>query len=195
MNEDISGCVLTPTDRDFRYWSSQHSLSPSTGDAVKNADIVLLPYEGFGGYDGPLYPVGTEELFLSLRETAPTGMRIELAVEDEDYKEVAIHGDIVRIAEFLVTYVAAPAAAILVAEYLKRYLGSRFSRTEVRASMTVDQGGGDERSAVRISYEGPAATFESSLKAALGTLKGGKKRNRRPAARRSLPSRVPKSGQ
>jgi addiction module HigA family antidote len=169
-------CVCTETDSGFRYWSSLPSLTGEIRKAVRQADIVLVPYEGFRNYQGPVFPVGTEELFQIIREQVPTGMEVELAIEDADYKELALHSDIVTIADFLVKYLAAPVAVALITAYLKKRLGGRFSSTQVRASMIVDHSKGDTRQAMRISYEGSATAFERSVKEALTTLAGQQQR-------------------
>jgi len=167
---DESTGAWIPTQSDFVYWSSLLSLSTELRQSIQQADIVLVPQPGFGDYTGPLFPVRTEELFRHLRQNVPAGLKVELAVEDADYKELALHADIVRIATVLVKWLTAPLAIDLIKDYLKGHLGKRFKSAEVRFTMIVDQSDGRNKKAGQISYEGPADTFESLLKHALDSL-------------------------
>ena len=81
-----SNCTWTRTDSGFSFWSTQGSLTDELRESFRQADIVLVPEPGFGDYTGPLFPVNTGEFFRYLREKAPAGVKVELAVEDSDYK-------------------------------------------------------------------------------------------------------------
>ena len=165
-------CSYAEVQTGFQYWSSAESLSRETQLAVQKSDIVLVPEEGFGDYGRPLFHKGTDDLFQFLRANAPSGMNVELAVEDADYKELSLHGDIVNIATVLVTLLAAPVAVGLIVEYLKNRLGSRLGKTEVRASMILDQGDGPNSKTLRMRYEGPANAFEKTMHDALSVISG-----------------------
>jgi uncharacterized protein (DUF4415 family) len=151
----------------FQHWSSSESLSPETRMAIQRSDIVLVPAEGFGEYVEPVFPKGTDELFQFLCAKAPSGMKVELATEDADYKELALHSDIVYIATVLVRLLAAPVAVGLIVEHLRKRLGSRLGKTEVRVSMILDQSDGSNGKSLRMSYEGPANAFEKTMREAL----------------------------
>jgi predicted DNA binding CopG/RHH family protein len=160
-------CSCTEVETGFRYWSDVGSLSDETRAAVGRSDIVLVPAEGYGDYAGPVFPVGTNELFQFLRSKAPSGMGVELATEDTNYAELALHGDIFYLATVLVTLLGAPVATGLIVEYLKKRLGSRLDNTEVRASMILDCRDGKT---IKLSYEGPARTFERTIKETLSSI-------------------------
>ena len=158
------------TELDFQYWSTSRPLSDDLRISISNADVLLVPQEDFRDYEGPVFPVLTHELFYHLRERVPPGTVVELAVDDADYKELALHADVVRIATVVVKYVLAPVIAILLADYLRTLLGYRFGSAEVRASIIVDQSDPRGRKATQISYEGPAGTFENTVKGAIKNL-------------------------
>jgi hypothetical protein len=164
---------IESTSADLRYWAGQPGLTAETRHSIEKADILVVPQEGFRNHTGPIFPVGTEAFLQSLRQQAPADIHIDIAIEDTDYRELAIHADLLTVADVVVKYVVAPIAVTLLTEYLKRRLGSRFRNDEVRVGLTVDQTDGETRRAVRISYEGPAQTFETAFKEAL-TVLGGK---------------------
>jgi len=163
-------CSYVEVQNGFQYWSNAGSLSPQTQAAIKTSDIVLVPAEGFVGYVGPLFPKGTDDLFHFLRTNAPSYTKVELAAEDEDYKELALHAETVYIATVLVRLLVAPVALGLIVEYLKNRFGSRLGKTEVRASMILDQTNASNTKTLRLSYEGPAIAFEDTMREALSTI-------------------------
>jgi predicted DNA binding CopG/RHH family protein len=163
-------CSYSEVQTGFDYWSNAESLSIETQRAIQKSHIVLVPSEGFGEYVGPLFPKGTDELFQFLRSNAPSEIRMELAAEDKDYKELALHADIVYVATVLARDVVAPAAVGLIVKYLKNRLGSRLRKTEVRASLILDQTEGPDSKTVRLTYEGPAIEFEETMREALSSI-------------------------
>jgi hypothetical protein len=157
---------ITPDDDTARK-KAMGRLSTETRAAVESAGLVLVPDDGFRDHTGPVFPQRTMEFLQYLRENAPTGTKVEIAVEDSDYNEVAVHADLVRIATVFVEYVAAPIAMSLIAAYLKDWLGSRHSNAEVRATIVVNRKDGTTEHAVQINYEGPATTFEATIAQAI----------------------------
>ena len=107
-------CSYAEVQTGFQYWSNAESLSRETQMAIQRSDIVLVPAEGFLDYVGPVFPKGTDALFQFLCTNAPSGMKVELAAEDADYKELALHADTVYIATVLVSLLVAPVAVGLI---------------------------------------------------------------------------------
>jgi predicted DNA binding CopG/RHH family protein len=177
LPEDLSEslgnlCSLTEIESGFEYWSRKKYLSEETRTAIGKSDIVLVPAEGYGDYAGPVFPVGTNELFQFLRSNVPSRMSVELATEDVNYAELALHGDVLYVANILVTVLGAPVATELIVEYLRKHLGSRLDDTEVRASMILDRSNGPDSKTIRISYEGPARAFEKTMHEAMSYISG-----------------------
>jgi predicted DNA binding CopG/RHH family protein len=166
-------CSYAEVQTSFQYWSNAESLTVETQMAIQRSDIVLVPAAGFGDYTEPVFPKGTDELFQFLCANAPSGIKVELAAEDEDYKELALHADVVYIATVLVRLVVAPLAIGLIVEHLKNRLGSRLGKTEVRASMILDQTDGPNSKTLKLSYEGPAIAFEKTMREALSSVVSG----------------------
>lgn len=161
MEKISKGFIATEeTLLDFEHWSTTELLPKEIRDSIRGAELVLLPDDGFRDYSGPVFPVGTEELFQFLRDRLENRSAVEIAVEDANYKEVALHSEILRLAVVLVRKIAAQATIGLIVDYLKKRLGSRFKNAEVRSTMVIDLNTPTVRKALRVSYEGPADTFE-----------------------------------
>lgn len=171
MNDAANPTIASnPTERTLQYWSSLDSLSAEAQRALQQASIVIVPQDGFREHTGPVFPTGTIELFRLLRERSPQTTSVEIAIDDSEYKELTLHYDLVTLAGIVAEYVLAPVVTGLLVDYLKRRLGDRFSKSEVEASMTVDQSDGSNHRAWEIKYKGPAQTFESTVGKAIEAL-------------------------
>jgi len=152
-----------PEKANFDYWSQHPSLKLTTQQALREADILIIPNEGFRNNPDLIFPVGTEELFQSLREKAPKDIKVDIAIEDHDYKELALHFDEICIADFLVKNFIAPFLVNFIAGYLLLRLGSRLNKASVRCAIVVEQNGKN----VRFSYDGPATLYEATMRETL----------------------------
>jgi hypothetical protein len=132
---------------------------------VRAASIVLVPEDGFRDFAGPVFPEGTINFLTFLRDH--TQSPVEILIDDPDYAEVAIHFDILRLATMIVEEVVAPIVLSVIAAYMKDWLGSRMSRTEVRAKLLVHHKDDTKEQTIQYSYEGPADKFEQTVANAL----------------------------
>jgi hypothetical protein len=112
-------------------------------------------------------------LFHYLRANLPSGSESELAIEDQDFRELSLHADILTIATCVVKYAAVPLLVKLLGDWIAKRLGNRANTSEVRASLVVVQAEGTQSKSIQISYEGPASTFESTVKGALDKVPSG----------------------
>jgi hypothetical protein len=96
------------TNKDFGYWSAVDWMAESSRAAVLGASVVVVPIEGYREYSGPVFPVGTAEFFQFLKDTIPSGTLVEIAVDDADFKELAVHADVFTIATILLRDVVVP---------------------------------------------------------------------------------------
>lgn len=161
---------ISPTIRGTEYWASREFLSQRTRDALRHAAIVLVPHENYREQVAAVFPNGTTELFRILKERSPEGMKVEIAVEESEYREIALHYDVVRLPTILIDWVVAPILAAWLVEYLMRKLGSRFEKAEVEASLIVEQECTDGRKAFQLDYKGPASAFEKTIKGDLAKM-------------------------
>jgi hypothetical protein len=169
----LVGMRIEPVSTNFKYWSSLETLSGNLRASIRESGIVLVPNEGFGEYRGRVFPVQTDEFWHYLRSQVPQGVNVQLAAEDADYKELALHGDIVRLAKVLVRNTTALLLPELIGRYLKKRLANRFETASLIASVIVDRGKGTN-DALQLSYEGPASAFETTLTKAIRRLAAAK---------------------
>lgn len=157
---------LTTDPRTSAYWSERPFVSGATRTSLTEAEVLLVPWEDFRDTKGPLFPAGTSELFQFLKDRAPD-THIEVCADDAEYKELALHGDIIFLGTILMQYIVAPVFVALLAEFIKKQLPFGVEKAEVRAHLLIEQGTGEHRRVVRVDYEGPAAKFELSMPTAI----------------------------
>lgn len=151
--------VAESKDQNRPYWISRPYLTDDVKASIERAAVVILPREGFRDYQGPVFPVGTEEIFHLLKTGLPAGSFAEIATNDDDYHELALHSATLILGAFLVTSIVAPLVVNLLSDYVNRRCSSDEKAT-VRFEMKVEDGAGRTAS---ISYDGPAKQFGASV--------------------------------
>ena len=162
---------IEETTEGLDHWLSRPYLLDEVRRSLASAKVLLVPQEGFRGRDVRVFPVGTEEFFNQLREKLPHDLGVEIAINDDDYKEVALHSALLIIGSVVVasvTLVGLPVLVNVVSEYINRRLYSDKDKMDarVRWELTVVDGS----RAVKISYEGPAIEFQSDMQRAISEL-------------------------
>ncbi len=145
------------TNRDRDFWVSRPDLNEETRQSLRAADILIVPegddYQGEGIY----FPEGTIEFYhYLLAENAA----VEVAANDDDFKEVARHFDLVILGGFVVTSVVLPLFVNLLSKHLENRLLNP-EKSAIRIALTVQNSDG---SAKHLNYEGPVNEFESQIK-------------------------------
>jgi|SRR5581483_7235245 len=164
MNEPSETARITTDSRGRAYWASR-PYALAVAEEVKHADIVILPQEREKDGGEPAFPVGTEELLLFLRDSLPNGTTVDVAVVEDEYRELALHGALLIVGAFLTTAIAVPILVNVVSEYIKKKIW-RESSDQVRVKILVERRPGDLET-VAIEYEGPSKAFAEAMTGAL----------------------------
>lgn len=164
----MSKVHLEETTQDWDYWLSRPYLSAKVRQSLALSKVLLVPQEGFRGRDVQLFPVGTEDLFNHLKEKLPTDVPVEIAIDDAEYKEAALHSALLILGSVVVggaTLVVIPVVVNVVSEYINRRLFNEKDRQEttVRWELTVIDG----TRATKLTYEGPAVDFPAEMQQAI----------------------------
>lgn len=155
------GWIINDSEETFSTWISRGFLSDDLRKQLLEADILIVPIEGFGNLTVPVFPVKTEELFHFLKKNLPQDLEVDICIEDNDYKELALHSDLIILAGFVVTQVNLPVLINLVSSYIYQKISQSKSKN-IKTSILVNEAGKSKE----ISYEGPADDFGKILKEA-----------------------------
>lgn len=111
----------TESSDNFETWLNKPFVSQELRESLSSTSILILPTEGFRDHDLPLFPIKTGDLFAFLKAEAPEGYSVEVCVNEEEYKEIALHSDYKRFGNFLVKEVALPVLIGLLILYVDRH--------------------------------------------------------------------------
>lgn len=144
----------------FKNVYQSPNLSPELMEKIKTADILLLPYADFRGYQNTLFPEQTYQFFTHLmKEAENQGLSVDIAISDEDYKEIELHCDVVNIADILIQWVLFPVVTGLISSYLSNLLKQRKKKMKANVKITVEKNG----KAKTVSFEGDIESFERAM--------------------------------
>lgn len=130
----------------------------SNVNAVRRADVLVLPWHEVLEEEGPIYPQGTADLFKFL---ANAGLgSVELPVSEPDYVELAMHGKAWRLPTLLLSAVVVPIFVNLISNRLDEFLPGFEPDDTVHFEMIVER---PNSPCVTIKYEGPAARFPQTM--------------------------------
>jgi len=155
-------------DESFEFWASQPFIATDTRNAILKSNVLIVPLLEFRSLKAPVFPVCTEELFQFIKEKVPPEVKVEICIEEKDYRELALHGAMLIVGSFLVTSLVAPLMANVIGEYIKRRIfDQKDDKADVRVELTVVEPHGK---ALKFNYEGPASDFQKSIGAALESI-------------------------
>ncbi len=171
----VSHASIEQTDKGFAYWLARPFLTEDTRAKLQKAEAILIPREGFRDQEIPVFPVRTEEMFQFVRDELAGKLNVDIAIEDSEYKELALHSALLIIGGFVVTALAAPLVVNVVSEYLNRRLfnapGSDPDKTVVRFELTIEDRVGDATRRMQVKYDGPASQFQNTMQSIVANQK------------------------
>jgi len=138
------------TSHHRRYWASRPSISDSTANSIRLADVILAPWESRGG-NIDTFPTGTKDIFLALR-TALGADRVTIAVERENYVELALHADELRWPAMIINTLFLGTLAAVLAAQIDHALNAPSPPTTLELSLTLENQSGK---CIAIEYKGP----------------------------------------
>lgn len=166
----MSSVEIKATDENREYWLNRPYLSETVRENIGRSDLFLVPHEHFRENYPQLFPTGTEEFLVHIRESFPEHS-VEIAIDDKEYKELALHSATVILAGMVVfvsTEFVVPVLVSVVSDYISSLLDRKSCREsdKVRWDLTLIDG---ERS-IKVAYDGPASSFASDMQKSIDSL-------------------------
>ena len=159
------------TDQGLDYWASRPYLKEATRERLRQAEVILLPREGFQGKDLLTFPVRTEEFYGFLKRELGEDHPVDLAIEEEDYQELALHGALYDLGLLFVGGAFAGLVSIIT-DYINRRAEGKKEEATVRVQLIVQEEIEGVTRSVKLSYDGSADEFQSSMQAAIQNTPG-----------------------
>jgi len=142
------------------YWADRPFLSDPIRKAVAEAQVVLAPAEGFKDWDGPLFPTGTEEFYHFLKEQAPPEVPVEIAIDDTDYRELALCDYLTILVTLVVAPIYVSVMAGLILEYIRRRVPQEDAGQRFKLDLIISDAPGKGR---RMSFEGTREDLQVAM--------------------------------
>lgn len=158
----VNDLVVTGSDVNFQEIYSKPYFPKNLEKDLKNANLLLLPYEGFKTTTDPVFPEQTMEFYKFMKDFDSNDLIGDICISDEDYAELELHADLITLASMIVTMAVLPVAINLVSSYLDRKIQERNHKTDLKVKVNITVVDGDKSKS--ISYEGDANKFEETLK-------------------------------
>jgi hypothetical protein len=165
----VSKITTEPTSQDLNYWATRPYLRQETQERVRKAEVVLVPREGFRDQEIRSFPVRTEEFHRFLKDALHDRHSVDVAIEDKEYKELALHSALIELGALVVAGFVAPLIVNIISDYINRRAEAAAKKEDakVRFELTIVEQDKDSVRAVKIAYDGPATDFLPAMQKAL----------------------------
>jgi len=161
---------VQPTDQGFEYWRTRPYLSETMQQQLQDANVLIVPLEDIRGVEGPVFLRGTDQLFQTLRRLEDQDVKVDVTIDDADYKELSLYSDSLALGSLVMTLFVVPLVVNVVSQWINNHIGAKSAGERVKLQLVVQSPDGR---VTQLDYDGPAAQFESELRPALQALGGG----------------------
>lgn len=92
-------------------------LSDDLKEQIFSADVIILPIKEFRDIKTPLFPRGTESIYLYLKKNLPSEINLEIAISDENFKELSLNHALIDLGIFMLKEAILPFFLNILANY------------------------------------------------------------------------------
>jgi hypothetical protein len=149
LNRTLLHIEVTETEKGRGYWATRPWLT--SGDDVRAAEIVVVPWEDFRENKPALFPHGTSDFYPELL-AASSERGLAIAVDQTAYEEIALHANEMRLPTLFITYLALPFLINLLSAKVDRWLVEPAPVKTVEMEVIIE---GDKGKCFSIKYKGP----------------------------------------
>lgn len=151
------------SNRGFDYWVNRPYISANLKRDLSKVNVLIVPIENYGDLKYPVFPIQAVELLEYIKNNAPQDVTIDIGCSNKDYREIAIHYDIIELATVVVKYAIWPILIGLVSRYIYDRLGIKTENAHLKSELYIEK----EEEVIKLKYDGPASIFESTVRGLL----------------------------
>lgn len=144
----------------FDGWIRASCIGDNLRKRLESANVLIVPMNRFGQYDEPLFAAGTDELLHYFKRLESNEILVEVCAEDEDYTELSLHSDLIRLGSFVVQNVVLPLFLNLLSNYVYDKVKSRPGESWIDVEVTAINRFGDSKA---VKFKGPVTTFKAEI--------------------------------
>jgi hypothetical protein len=111
---------LQVQDVDFNIDSylTEYIRDEKLAENIRTADVVLLPHKNFRELEGPFFSEAAVGLYQFLMKKLEEN-KVEICVEEDDYKEIALHDETLNLGIILLNGFILPIVVNVISEHIK----------------------------------------------------------------------------
>lgn len=147
MNRTLLEVTVSETDEDRDFWATRPWARDSV-EGIRKAEIIVVPWVDVRKDAEVLFPQGTTDIVLALREALP----IVVGVDSSAYAEVALYANIKRLPAIFVTSLMVPALAGALGNILSDQVTGSQPAEFIEMRLIVESQGGP---CISVEYKGP----------------------------------------
>ena len=151
---------ITESKENFDYWMNRDFIRSGLKEKLKSANLLIVPFEGFREYSGPIFSSGTEAAYGYLRKNSGNSLHVEICISPEDFKTLSLNSNIERLGKFVIASVVLPFALNLLASYVFQKIQSKDAESHITFSLVVVR---PDKTSLEVKYEGPAEGFRERV--------------------------------
>jgi hypothetical protein len=158
LDRTLFSVDVAETSRERSYWATRPWVTQPVANAIRAADVLIAPWEGRAS-DSPVFPQGTDDFIRGLTNELPNSA-IAVGVDDDQYAELALHGNECRLPTLFVTLVLFPVVAQILGSRIEKWLFEHQEPATIEMEVIVE---GHRGKCISIKYKGPPEEFIATL--------------------------------
>ncbi|MBL7128968.1 MAG: hypothetical protein ISS16_08285 [Ignavibacteria bacterium] len=151
--------IIEKTNEDFNHWINQNFITNKLRLELQNSNLLIIPQKGFRDRDDLNFPVKTAEFLEYIKENSDDTLIPDICIEDEDYKELALHSEWIIIADIVIRYIVLPLYLGILSNYLFYRWKNKLKDKKIKFELNVVK----ENETLNLKYEGPADIFQELI--------------------------------
>lgn len=155
-----NGLTVEKVNFNLENYIKDYIKDKSLEDKIREANILLLPYQNFREKQGPIFPEAYSQFYEYLLDNIKDS-KVEICVEEKDYKEIALHDETFNLGLILLNGIVLPVIANIIFEYIKSMRNNK--KVNVKVSF-VEKNGDKYR---RLDYEGDSKYLKDTIETCL----------------------------
>lgn len=141
---------ISDSNKSLQHWLAQPYVNEDLASKIKQADVLVLPWEEFRPDEPILFPNGSADFYRRIAK-AVGPERVAIVASADLYREIALHANVWRLPALFVTVVAFPILLNVISSEIDSHLFHKDDRVELNLVVSASN-----HQCVQIAYKGPA---------------------------------------
>lgn len=120
------------SNENFQTWLSRDYITEELKTVLKDASILIVPFENLRDFENPLFPIETSNLLRYFQQSLSQELLIDICITDELYTEFGFYNNYKRLGKFVVLTIAIPTFVTILSAYVyDKFIKEEESKPEI----------------------------------------------------------------